>query len=182
MLPTSHVSYTWLALSLAQEHLEAPADADYRLAALAAMGSDLFDKPLAWAYFYKHHKSAVLFAHTLIAYALVAGWGVRRDSSWRLLAAAFVGHAVLDRIWLFHDTFYWPLRGWRFHTWGKQGSEQEAIGRAYWFAFTRRPELWGWEAGGLVALVWFILRHKLYRWERLRKFVLTGRVRAPSRP
>ncbi len=71
MLPQSHVAYTWLTLSLAQEHLDVAPDADYRLIAIAAMGSDLIDKPLAWAHFYEKYKSAVLFAHTLIAYVTV---------------------------------------------------------------------------------------------------------------
>ncbi len=54
MLPQSHVAYTWLALSLAQDKLDVAPDADYRLVALAAMGPDLIDKPLAWAHFYKN--------------------------------------------------------------------------------------------------------------------------------
>lgn len=176
MLPPAHIAYTWLTLSLTQEHLDVAADADYRLVALAATGSDWIDKPLAYAYFYKRYKSAVLFAHTLIAYGLVLWLGLRGRKRWRTYALAFVGHGVLDRIWLFHDTFYWPLRGWRFHVWGKQGSEQEKIGLAYWFAFTRRPELWGWEVGGLLALGLFVWRHKLYRLENLLRFVMTGRV------
>ena len=151
-------------------------DADYRLIALAAIGSDLIDKPLAWAYFYRRYKSAVLFAHTLIAYVLVLWFGLGRLARWRTYALAFVGHGVLDRIWLFHDTFYWPLCGWRFHVWGKRGSEQEQIGLAYWYAFTRRPELWVWELGGLLALAWFVWRHRLYRPQQLVRFVLTGRV------
>lgn len=176
MLPTSHVAYTWLTLSLAQEHLDAAPDADYRLVALAATGPDLIDKPLAYAYFYKRYKSAVLFAHTLIAFLLVGWLGQRSAPRWRVYAWAFIGHGVLDRIWNFHNTFYWPLRGWRFHVWGKRGSEQEEIGKAYWFAFTRRPELWGWELGGMVALGWFVWRHKLYRMDRLRTFLFTGKV------
>ena len=93
-----------------------------------------------------------------------------------LAGLAVLGHAVLDRLWFFTRTFYWPLRGWRFHVWGKQGSEQEEIGKAYWFAFTRRRELWLWELGGLLALVLFVVRHKLYRRDRLLSFILTGRV------
>ena len=90
MLPQSHVAYTWLALSLAQEHLDVAPDTDYRVVALAAMGSDLIDKPLATVYFYRRYKSAVLFAHTLIAYALVTlvtlwraprGWPVRSPAT-----------------------------------------------------------------------------------------------------
>jgi hypothetical protein len=47
---------------------------------------------------------------------------------------------------------------------------------AYWYAFTRRPELWGWEVGGMLAAAWFVYRHRLFRWERLKPFLLTGRL------
>jgi hypothetical protein len=143
------------------------------------------DKPLAAAYFYRKHKAAVLFAHTLLAYIAVAAWTwtrwTHRDKDKRhndnsaLYGLTFLGHAVLDRIWFYPDTFYWPLRGWRFHVWRKQGSEQAEMGKAYWFAFTRRPELWLWEVGGLLALAWVIWRHRLYRPRRLWAFLLTGR-------
>lgn len=176
MLPQSHVAYTWLALSLAQERLEVAPDVDYRLVAFAAMGPDLIDKPLAAAYFYRHYKSAVLFAHTLLSFVAVTLYTLLRAPRGGVYAAAFVGHALLDRLWLFPRTFYWPFLGWRFQVWGKRGSEQEQMGAAYWYAFTRRPELWGWEAGGLLALVIFAARHRLYRWDSLRRFLLTGRV------
>lgn len=176
MLPQSHVAYTWLALSLAQERFEIAPDVDYRLVALAAMGPDLIDKPLAAAYFYRRYKSAVLFAHTLLTFVFVTVYTLVLAPQHGVYAASFVGHALLDRIWHYPSTFYWPLRGWRFHVWGKRGSEQEQMGLAYWYAFTRRPELWGWEAGGLLALVIFAARHRLYRWANLRRFLLTGRV------
>lgn len=175
MLPPSHVAYTWLALSVAQKEFGVARDADYRVVALAAMGPDLIDKPLAWAYFYRRYKSAVLFAHTLIAHFAVVLLTAFRLPQLGLYTVAFVGHIVLDRIWFFPDTFYWPFRGWRFHVWGKRGSEQEEIGRAYWFAFTRRPELWVWEVGGLLALLWFVWQYRLYQPARLLDFVLTGR-------
>lgn len=151
-------------------------DADYRLVALAALGSDLIDKPLALAYFYKKYKSAVLFAHTLLAYAFVFWLGMTRLRRWRVYTMAFVGHGLLDRVWLFRDTFWWPFLGWRFTVWGKQGSQQEKISQAYWVTFTRRPELWSWEVGGLIALGWFVWRHRLYRMKNLRRFILAGRV------
>ncbi len=175
MLPPSHIAYTWLALTAAQDLLGVGRDADYRLVALAATGPDLIDKPLATVYFYRRYKSAVLFAHTLLADLAVIWVTVARLPRWWVYAAAFLGHAVLDRIWMYPATFYWPGRGWRFHVWGKRGSEQEQIGKAYWYAFTRRPELWGWELGGALALTLFVLRWRLYRWENLRRFLLTGR-------
>lgn len=169
------MAYTWLTLTVLQDTLDVAPDADYRGVALAAMGSDLVDKPLAAAYFYRKHKAAVLFAHTLLAYVAVAVWTLARWPHGAVYGLACLGHAVLDRIWFFPDTFYWPLRGWRFHVWRKQGSEQEAIGQAYWYAFTRRPELWVWELGGLLALAWVVWRHRLYQPHRLWKFVITGR-------
>lgn len=177
MLPPSHIAYTWLALSLAQEYLSVAPEADYRLIALAAVGPDLVDKPLAWAYFYKRYKAAVLFAHTLLTQLGVLWWTVGRAPRLWVYTLAFLGHVLLDRIWYFPNTFYWPLRGWRFHVWGKQGSEQPAIGRAYWVTFTRRRELWIWELGGLLALLWFVGRHQLYRPRLLWKFILTGRLK-----
>lgn len=175
MLPTSHIAYTWLALDLAQDWLGVAQETDYRLVAVAATGPDLIDKPMAAAHFYRRYKSAVLFAHTLLFNLAVLWLTVGRFRRLAVYAAAFLGHALLDRLWMFPDTFYWPLRGWRFHVWGKRGSEQTEIGKAYWYAFTRRPELWGWELGGLLALALFVWRRRLYRWENLRTFLLTGR-------
>ncbi len=178
MLPVSHIAYTWAALSLAQDKFDLFPDADYRLVALAATGPDLVDKPLAWAYFYRRYKSAVLFAHTLLSFLAVL-WLALRTGKYRVYGLAWLGHAVLDRLWFFPQTFLWPFRGWHFHRWGKRGSEQERIGLAYWYAFTRRPELWGWELGGLLALTWFVWRHRLYRPRNLLGFLWTGRVTPP---
>ena len=59
--------------------------------------------------------------------------------------------------------------------WGKQGSEQTEIGKAYLYAFARRKELWGWELGGLLALAIFVWRRRLYQRDKLLEFLLTGR-------
>lgn len=176
MLPQSHVAYTLVALNLAQKRVRTLQNADYRLAALAAMGPDLIDKPLAVLYFYRRYKSAVLFAHTLLAFLGTLAMTWRRKPAWWPYTLAFTGHALLDRLWYFPDTFYWPLRGWRFHVWRKSGSEQEDIKRAYWFAFTRRPELWIWEVGGILAALWFVVHNRLYRWDRLWRLLRTGHL------
>ena len=175
MLPLSHVAYTLLVLSVAQDAFGIAPEADYRMIGLAAMGPDLVDKPLATVYFYRKYKSAVLFAHTLLATLLVIWFpAVRIPRIW-VYSAAWLGHALLDRLWFYPDTFYWPLRGWRFHVWGKQGSEQAKISKAYLYAFARRKELWGWELGGLLALAIFVWRRRLYQRDKLLEFLLTGR-------
>lgn len=175
MLPQSHIAYTWLTLSLAQDVLDIEPDADYRLVALAAVAPDLIDKPLAWAYFYRKYKSAVLFAHTLLLHLAVLVVTIRRFPAALTYILAFVGHAGLDRLWFFPDTFYWPLRGWRFHVWRRSGVDKGQLRRAYLYTFTTRPSLWIWELGGLIAMLWFVRKHRLYRWANLWQFVVTGR-------
>jgi hypothetical protein len=174
MLPHSHIGLTLLAFDLAGRRLPGLRDADLRLVALAASGPDLVDKPLAALYFYRRFKSAMLFAHTLLVQLAAVGLFAFVTPSRRPYVLAFLLHGLQDRVWLFHDTFWWPLRGWRFHIWRKQGSEQEDIQRAYWYAFTRRPELWIWEVLGVLALAWLVWRHRLYRPARLWDLIRTG--------
>lgn len=178
MLPQSHITYTLAAFDLFKRWVPGLRKADYRLIALAAMGSDLIDKPFAALYFYSRFKSAVLFAHSLLLYVTATALVLWKRPNWWPYVLAFDGHILLDRLWLFDDTFYWPLRGWRFHTWQKAGSEQEDIKQAYWRAFTRRPDLWMWEAGGIIAALWLVLRNRLYRPERLRSLMRSGRIEA----
>jgi len=176
MLPQSHIAYTLAAFDLAKRWVPRLGEADYRLIALAAMGSDLIDKPFAALYFYRRYRAAVLFAHSLLLHLAVMVTTLWRRPEWWPYALAFNIHMLLDRLWHFHDTFYWPLRGWRFHSWRKAGSEQEDIKQASWRAFTRRPELWVWEVGGIVAALWFVMTNRLYRPERLWHLVRTGRL------
>jgi hypothetical protein len=176
MLPPSHVSYTIAAFDILKERIPALKQVDYRLLALAAMGPDLIDKPLAAIYFYRHYKAAVLFAHTLLVHASLLLYVSWKKPVWWMYAAAFNGHAILDRLWGFINTWYWPFTGWRFHVWGKSGSEQSDIKLAYWYAFTRRPELWIWEIGGLLLGSWFVMRHRLYRPDRAWYLLKTGHL------
>jgi len=176
MLPQSHVAYTLAACDLLKDRLPLLQKVDYRLVGLAAMGPDLIDKPLAVLYFYRRFSSAVLFAHTLMAHLLVLAVALWKKPHWWPYLLAFNGHAILDRLWFFPDTWYWPFRGWRFHIWQKAGSEQDDIKLAYWYAFTRRPELWVWEVGGLLAAAWFVIHNRLYRKERLWHLLRTGRL------
>lgn len=176
MLPQSHVAYTIATFDLVKEKVPALREVDHRLLVVAAMGPDLVDKPLAAAYFYPKYGAAVLFAHTLLVHLSVLLYTLWKRPAWWPYALAFVGHALLDRLWLFDYTWYWPFKGWRFHVWKKVGSEQTDIKLAYWYAFTRRPELWGWEVGGLLAGGWFVWRHHLYRPKRLWQWLRTGRL------
>jgi len=161
---------------MAQKRIRALQAIDYRLIALAAMASDLVDKPLAALYFYRRFGTAILFAHTLLAYLAVPVVTLWRAPRWWPYALAFAGHALVDRMWFFPDTFWWPFRGWRFHVWRNVEEGPRDIKRAYWRTFTRKRSLWVWELGGLVAGLWFVLSNRLYRLDRLRDFLRSGRV------
>src|SRR5262245_5826796 len=78
MLPQSHVTYTLAAYDLLKARLPDLPEVDYRLLALAAMGPDLIDKPLAALYFYRRYRSAVLFAHTLLVHLGVLSLALSR--------------------------------------------------------------------------------------------------------
>ncbi len=174
MLPHSHIALTLLAFDLARRRFPQLNRFDVRLIALATSVPDLVDKPLAALYFYRRFKAAMLFAHTLLAQLLVLGITVTKAPQRWPYALAFLLHGLEDRLWLFRDTFWWPLRGWRFHVWRKQGSEQQDIRYAYWHAFTRRPDLWIWEVLGLLALIAFVLLNRLYRPSRLWRLLRSG--------
>ncbi len=176
MLPHSHIALTLLAFDLARRRFPQLNRLDVRLIALATSAPDLVDKPLAALYFYRRFKAAMLFAHTLLAQLLVIWITVTKMPQHWPYAVAFLLHGLEDRLWLFRDTFWWPLHGWRFHVWRKQGSEQREIQSAYWHAFTRRPELWVWEVLGLLALVAFVLRNQLYQPTRLWQLLRSGKL------
>jgi hypothetical protein len=163
-------------IELLKERLPVLKTVDYRLVALAAVGPDLIDKPLAALYFYRRYKAAVLFAHTLLVHLGLLLYIAWKKPAWWVYGLAFNGHAILDRLWLFRNTWYWPFTGWHFHVWRKVGSEQQDIKLAYWYAFTRRPELWLWEVGGLLAGLWLIIRYRLYHPARLWGLLRTGRL------
>ncbi|MEM7031963.1 MAG: hypothetical protein AAF629_20585 [Chloroflexota bacterium] len=172
MLPPSHVTYTLAVFDALKEKFPALRGLDMRWLAIAAMGPDLIDKPLALAYFYRAHGSAVLFAHTGFTHLAVLLFTlIKRPKIWPYLLA-FNGHAILDRLWFFPDTWYWPFRGWQFHEWKQE--EKKDLSVAYWEAFTRRPELVRWELIGLLAGLWLVWRHRLYQPQRLLHFIVTG--------
>ncbi len=126
---------------------------EYKKVALAALLPDLIDKPLA-VFVFPELKSAMLFSHTLLFHLAV--WLLVFLKGWRHLpyALAFTGHLLLDRIWDFPQTFFFPFKGWRFHRWRDVGSPA-AFGRAYFEVVGEHPELVVGELVGLIALLWF---------------------------
>ncbi len=173
MLPAGHIEYTWGALNLLQRKAGLFEDADYRIAALAALLPDLIDKPLSLLIF-TDSKTSQGLAHTLLVHLLVSlivfVW-------WRkgfVYALAFNGHLLADRIWLYPRTLFFPFLGWQFEPWRFMGSP-EAMLDAYAEIVTY-PLIITLESIGLVILAWLVVTYHLYRWENLMTFLVSGRL------
>lgn len=173
MLPTGHIEYTWGALNLLQRKARLFEDADYRLAALAALLPDLIDKPLSLLIF-TNSKTSQGLAHTLIVHLVISlivfVWWRKRF----VYALAFNCHLLADRIWLYPRTLFFPFLGWQFEPWRFMGSP-EAMLNAYTEIITY-PLIIVLESIGLVILAGLMVTYHLYRWENLRAFLLSGRL------
>ena len=176
MLPPTHVAYTLVTLSEIQNNSDYFEDADYRLVALAALGPDLLDKPLSWAYFHQKYRSGRFFAHTLIVHLAVLLYTLWKAPHKLVYALAFNGHAVADRMWFYKKTWYWPMKGWSFS--GRRNGNEKPLGilLSYWYAVTQLRRLFDWDVGGIVALLWFIARNRLWERKRFMHLVRTGRL------
>jgi len=173
MLPAGHIEYTWGALNLLQRKARLFEDADYRVAALAALLPDLIDKPLSLLVF-TDSKTSQGLAHTLLVHLLVSliifVW-------WRkgfVYALAFNAHLLADRIWRYPRTLFFPFLGWQFEPWRFMGSP-EAMLDAYAEVVTY-PLIIALESIGLVILAWLVVTYHLYRWENLLVFLVSGRL------
>jgi hypothetical protein len=176
MLPPGHIEITWGILNLIQRRLRAFTHADYRLVALAAVLPDLIDKPLA-IFVFPETKATLLYAHTLLAH--LGAWGAAAVTG-RLRRAlpyllAFSGHLLLDRIWRFPRTLFYPLRGSRFHAW-RDMSSPLLFWKGYVTALWEYPYLTIAEVVGALAVIWFARDRGLYRRGALARFLRTGRV------
>ena len=89
---------------------------DWRLPVFLALLPDLIDKPIAWIFPAWVNGSTRGYAHTFLAWVVVAlllaAFRRRWARPW-LLWACFAGHAVLDMMWTGDSRiiFAWPLLG-----------------------------------------------------------------------
>jgi hypothetical protein len=176
MLPSGHIELTWGILNFVQRRLRAFTRADYRLVALAAVMPDVVDKPLA-IFVVPETRATLLYAHTLLAHlgvwgAVAASGKLRRALPYLL---AFSGHLLLNRIWRFPRTLFYPLLGRRFHAW-RDMSSPFLFWKGYLTAIWQYPYLSIAELLGMVALIWFTRDRRLLRRDGLARFVRTGRI------
>jgi hypothetical protein len=175
MMPPGHIAATWGIAAVVQQHNPKLARLDYRLLALGALLPDIIDKPLAILVFIDAPTSQ-LVAHSLLfnLALLIAAlfW-------WRVAVPyvlAFNAHLLADRMWHHTETFWWPIFGWRTFWEYKPMNTAEEMFNVYVDIIGRYPQVWALELLALLVLGWFIIRHRLYLWPRLKIFLATGRV------
>jgi hypothetical protein len=175
MMPPGHVAVTWGIASLLQKNKPRPVPLDYRLLAISGLLPDLIDKPLALLAFTGADTSQLIGHSLLFSLALVVV-GLLWQQKMLPYVLAFSSHLLADRMWNHTETFWWPFFGWQTF-WGyKPMNTPETMVSVYLDILTRYPQVWVVEIGALFFLLWFIYRHRLYRWQAARRFLRTGRL------
>lgn len=175
-------------LAALKGHRVKPGDVDYRPVLLGSILPDLIDKPVGALVFVSTYHNGRIYAHTLLFSLLLLLVGVvvlrkKRSSGGLLLWGASAVHLVLDSMWRYPETLFWPF--WNI------GSAQGA--GAHWasvlFGFPERFDNWLsfdlmnilknpspllFEAAGLIILLIFFV--KLRRSRGLLGFLKSGRL------
>lgn len=175
MLPLGHIAYTWAGLAAAEAGWSW--DIDYRAAALAALLPDLIDKPLALTVMRRSGTSQGL-GHTLLFHALLTLLTVWKRWKWSRYALTVNLHLVADQMWKYRSTFCFPFLG-RLEAWTFMGTPSAML-NAY-AEIARSPEVLAVELVGLGLLIRLVRKAQLYRPNRAKAFLLTGRLNPGAR-
>ena len=151
---------------------------DLRFLALGAILPDLVDSPIGlvfWAELRTVRLAAhsLMFATVLLVVVIATTRRGRPRKRWMPLAVGVLLHLVLDGMWRFPSTLWWPFLGWTFYA-----TSFAAVGDYLTWLLTDL-RTWGLEAAGLGYLVALAIRSDLRDPEARRLLVTTGRVRAP---
>ncbi len=93
---------------------------DYRIVLLGSMLPDIIDKPIGHLLFPDtFENNGRIFAHTLLFFMLIMTYGLFRfyqygKNDMLVLALCSGFHLILDGMWMFTRTLFWPLMGWQF--------------------------------------------------------------------
>ncbi|MDM8518702.1 metal-dependent hydrolase [Anaerolineales bacterium HSG6] len=177
MMPPGHVAVSWGISRLLQRTNPALAQLDYRLLAIGSLLPDFIDKPLAIWLFTDSHSSQN------ITHSLFFNWAILVITLlWipRLLpyCLAFNGHLIADKMWNHTETFWWPWYGWDQFWHYRFMNTPEAMLQVYIDILTHYPHVWLIEIVAVLILGYFFYQQKWYRWQSLKRFVMTGRLSA----
>ena len=128
---------------------------DYRILLLGSLLPDLVDKPIALL-FHNYFNASRLYAHTLLFSVILITIGIiiwkrYRQPGALVLAAGSFFHQILDRMWAYPATFYWPYYGWNF-----PATQRESFLKYLIYKLTNDPYTYIPEVAGFVILAYYI--------------------------
>jgi inner membrane protein len=128
---------------------------DIRILLVGSLLPDIIDKPVGQVFFRETFSNGRIFSHTLLFLIILTGIGFflikRYRQVWMLtLAAGTFFHLILDGMWAFPGTLFWPLLGFTF----------EKVSLTNWWsnifqALFSYPGNFIPELIGLAVLLWF---------------------------
>jgi membrane-bound metal-dependent hydrolase YbcI (DUF457 family) len=164
MILLGHIGITAAAAHAADR------DLDLRWPIVLSIGPDLIDKPMAALFPAVVNANSRGFAHTLlgalVVFALLLAF-FRRPKRALLLWCCYLGHMLLDRMWLDENPiiFFWPLLG--DIPVSKFGGE--IVGPHLLTAYNLTGE-----AIGMCIILYMVRRYRLYERTRFKSFLQTG--------
>ena len=176
MIFFGHVGPTTLILK-AYDKLTEKKDSsqiDYRFVVIGSVLPDLIDKPIGAFFFRNEFENTRLFAHSLLFSGVLILIGLylmyknkKRTNNFFILGVCSLIHQLLDSMWLYTRTFYWPFLGWKFPTrpegkWLVEGFDRLLTDPTYYVT----------EILGLVIVIYFAI--KLIKTKKLKQFLKNG--------
>lgn len=147
---------------------------DYRFVIIGSDLPDLIDKPIGAFLFRKEFHNSRLFAHSLTFSGILIFIGLifmikkrKRSNKAFLLGIGSFIHQLLDSMWLYKATFFWPFLGWKFPTRPEGNWEMEGLQR-----LLKDPSYQIAEVGGFIIVMYFVI--KLVKNKSVKKFLKTG--------
>jgi hypothetical protein len=193
MLFFGHLGFTaggarlYETASLKKQEAKLP-DIDYRLVLVGSVLPDIIDKPIGALIFVGTFHNSRIFAHTLLfsLLLLIAGavsYRRRKKTGLLILGLAALFHAVLDKPWVFPETFLWPFLNIKAALSAGDSWLGVLVSFPYKFSdwleanlltLLKNPTPFVFELLGLAILAYFFIR--LLKQKRLKDFLRTGRL------
>ena len=149
---------------------------DVRFLLLGAIIADLIDMPIGTIFLADRYSTGELWSHTLIVptlYMAVVVFSTRRGRArraWMALGIGWMIHILLDGMWMDQQVFLWPFFGWEIPP------GQAPYWSLAWERAMSDPWRWLQEAAGLAYLIWLAIHLGLFRPDRRRSLLATGRL------
>lgn len=159
MMPLGH-----LGIPLLIPLIKKDISIDIRLLLVGSVLSDLIDKPLG--HLILPENNGRIFAHTLLFVLILFIAGLMYRPVMGLTIGASI-HLILDGMFLDPRTALWPLLG---------PFESMDFKVQYWLDALLEPYVIVEEITGLILIIIFVIRFRLYDPSVLRSFISTGRT------